>query len=287
MLKKRVVAVVVVKDGLVVQSLGFKRYLPVGRPAVAIEFLSRWGADEIVLLDISASRRGNGPDFDSVRRAAEKCRVPLAVGGGITNIRHIGELIRWGADKVCINHALFEHFDLVPEAAAVFGSQCIIASLDVCKQDSYRIYDHVGGGLRAEDPILFAQRLQEAGAGEILVNCVDRDGARQGFDIDFLANIAGALSIPVIGCGGAGHAKHFSEVFYRTGVSGAAAANMFHYTEHSVIQVKAQVGANAAIRNEAAAQYRDNPFGVDGRLAKKDDEVLEDMRFIRIEKEVI
>ena len=288
MLKKRIVAVLVVRDGIVVQSIGFKRYLPVGRPAIATEFLSDWGADEIVLLDISASRLEREPDYGMVRDAAKKCRVPLVVGGGITRIEHVGELIRCGADKVCVNRVLFHDKNFVSAAAHVFGGQCVVGSIDACLlEEGYRVYDYLQGGARDITPVELARQLQEDGIGEIFINSVDRDGSYAGFDLDLVRQICEAVSVPVICCGGAGEFRHFVDAFEKTGVSAAAAANMLHFTEHSVITLKAMISCGVLVRNESGASYVGSTFDDGGRLLKKDDAELENMRFIRIEKETI
>lgn len=288
MLRKRIVATLVVCEGIVVQSLGFRCYLPVGRPAIAVEFLSDWGADEIVLLDISASRQGRGPDYAMVRDAARKCRVPLTVGGGITGIEHITELIHCGADKVCVNQVLFQQAGFVAAAARVFGNQCIIGSIDACSvAQGYRVYDYLSGGVRNLAPAEFARRLQEEGIGEIFINSVDRDGSYAGFDLALVNEVCAAVSVPVICCGGAGKARHFVDVLTNTGASAAAAGNMLHFTEHSIITLKAMISGSVPVRHESAASYAGSLFDEDGRLRKKDDAELEAMRFIRIEKEVI
>jgi cyclase len=281
--------VLVVRDGIVVQSIGFNRYLPVGRPEIATEFLSDWGADEIVLLDISASREERGPDYAMVRDAARKCRVPLAVGGGITRIQHVAELIRCGADKVCVNRVLFLDETFVSATAHVFGGQCMVGSIDACLvEKDYRVYDYLRGGARDVTPVELARKLQEDGIGEIFINSVDRDGSYAGFDLELVGRICEAVSVPVICCGGAGQFRHFVDAFEKTGVSAAAAANMLHFIEHSVITLKAMISSGGVlVRQESSASYAGSMFDKGGRLLKKDDAELENMRFIRIEKETI
>ena len=133
MLKKRIIATLIVKNGIVVQSIGFGKYLPVGKPQIAIEFLNQWGIDEIVYLDISATKNNIGPDYKAIRESAKMCQVPLTVGGGITNVNQMRELMHCGADKISLNNAVLNDLNLISSAAKVFGNQCIVASVDVKK----------------------------------------------------------------------------------------------------------------------------------------------------------
>jgi cyclase len=288
MLKRRIAATLVVKDGIVVQSIGFQRYLPVGKPAIAVEFLNQWGVDEIILLDISAGRKGQAPDYAMVRRASTHCRVPLTVGGGISQIDHIKELMHCGADRVSFNQAAICQPELLTEAAHMFGDQCVVASIDALLTDvGHRIYDYHRREVLDRTPGELASLLQKLGAGEILINSVDRDGSYRGFDLELIGSVCEAVGVPVTCSGGAGSAEHFVEVFQRTRVSAAAAANFFHFTEHSVTTTKALVNRHIPVRHETHANYDGSPFDDVGRLLKKDDRELEDLLFVRIEKEVI
>lgn len=288
MLKKRVIAVLVVRDGIVVQSIGFRRYLPVGSPRIAAEFLDRWGVDEIVLLDISATAAGRSPDLRMVREVAKACHVPLMVGGGIRSLDHVRELIRSGADKVAFNQAALYAPELLRRAADVFGTQCIVASIDsVRNKDGLRVYDYIRQSVLDQEPQEMAHRMVEWGAGEVLINSVDRDGRGQGYDLELIQAVRRAVSVPVICCGGARTPHHFAEVFCKTDVDAAAAANLFHFTEHSVTTTKAALKPVVAVRLDTLPDYSGNSFDAEGRLVKKPDQTLEDMRFIRIEKEII
>ncbi len=288
MLKKRIAATLVVKDGIVVQSIGFNKYLPVGKPAIAIEFLNQWGIDEIILLDISATKAGRIPDFKMIKEATKRCYVPLAVGGGITCIDHIKELMHCGADKVSLNHALLNSPALVSVAAHIFGEQCIIASIDAVNIDGhYKVYDYIKKQALQITPSELAEKAQQLGAGEILINSIDRDGSYKGFDLDLINSICQVSNVPVICCGGAKTAADFLKVFTSSKVSAASAANFFHFTEHSVISTKAAINRETTVRLETFATYSDAEFDEDNRLQKKPDEVLDEMLYMRIEKEVI
>ncbi len=289
MLKRRVVAVVNVQDGIAVQSVGFKKYLPVGRPEIAVEFLGQWGIDEIVLIDISATKRGDGPDMKMVERVAKKCFVPLTVGGGINQLRHVDQLIHGGADKVSLNHALYENSGLVSEIGKVFGAQCVVVSIDtINKASGYRVYDYLGEYKTSHSVKHYAQLAAEWGAGEILLNSVDRDGAGIGFDTHLVSDVCEAVNIPVICVGGAGSPQHFVEVFKSTKVHAAAAANFFHFSEHSVTVTKSALAKEGIpIRHDTHADYASAMLDSRGRLLKKSDAELENLLFERIEKEVI
>jgi cyclase len=285
MLKRRIAAAVVVKDGLAVQSLGFDRYLPVGRPEIAVEFLSQWGADEIVLLDITATREKRVVSTELIKRVSARCLVPLAVGGGITSVEDIDGLLQAGADKVCVNQALFADGGFITAAARKFGNQCIIASIDV---RGGRVFDHLAGRPTELEPLALARRAEALGAGEILLNVVDRDGARSGFDIGLNAAVSAGVTIPVIALGGAGQPAHFEELLRKTGVQAACAANFFHYSEHSIIRLKAElVKKGLLVRLETSATYAEGASDAEGRLLKKSDETLEHLLYVRIEKEII
>ena len=288
MLKKRVAATLVVKDGIVVQSINFKKYLPVGRPDIAIEFLNQWGIDEIILLDISASRNNSEPDFKMVKKAAKKCYVPLTVGGGIKNIEHIRELMHCGADKISLNHSALYQPQLITEAAHVFGDQCVVVSIDaVNTDDSYRVYDHVAKKNLEFTPADFAKKVIEYGAGEILINAVHKDGSYSGFDIELINSVCAVASVPVICCGGAKNAADFIKVLGETKVSAASAANFFHFTEHSINITKSIISQQLPVRVETHATYNESSFDEQFRITKKTDKELEEMLSIRIEKEII
>ena len=288
MLKKRIAAVLVVRNGIVVQSIQFRRFLPVGKPGIAVEFLNKWGIDEIILLDITANRMGTAPDYDLVRSLAQHCRVPLTVGGGITCLAHIHELMQCGADKVALNQVVLHNPDLLSEAALVFGDQSIVASIDVrLERSGYRVYDYLNNQTIELHPSDFASRLQAIGAGEILLNSVDRDGMKSGFDIDLINQVADNINVPLIVCGGAAYPSHFLDVLEKTSASAIAAANFFHFFEHSVTITKALAEQYHAIRNETYADYSEADLDKMGRLLKKSDSILENLLFLKIEREVI
>lgn len=288
MLKKRLVACILIRKGWVVQSIGFQRYLPVGRPSVAVEFLNNWGIDEIVLLDISASLENRKPDFDLISKVAKNCFVPLTVGGGISCVEDIRMLLHCGADKVSINTVALQRPDFIKEASSIFGKQCIVVSIDAKKNDNgtFGIFNRLNGnGVELSS---WVKRVEDAGAGEILLTSVDADGKKEGYGIDLINTVTGEVKIPVIACGGAGHPRHFLEGILLGNASAVAAGNFFHFTEHSPIIVKSYLISHGIdVRLDTYAHYDNVSFNDSGRITKFSDNYLEKLRFQYIPEEVI
>lgn len=279
MIRKRVIAAVIIKNGFVVQSIGFRRWLPVGSVAVTVEALNQWGADEIILLDIDASREGRTIPLETVRAAAARSFVPLTVGGGLESVQAMDRILAVGADKVCVNKAVLRTPNLLTEAASLFGRQCVVASLDARKSAAgHEVFGDGGRTPAGVAVAALAQRCEELGAGEILINSIDRDGAKTGYDLDLIGSVVAAVGVPVVALGGAGAPEHFEAALRIPGVSGAAAANMLNFTEHSVSLVKAWLKrAGILVRIDTAANYADAAFAADGRLAKKADDALAEL----------
>lgn len=289
MLKQRVIAILVLRQGWVVQSFGFNRYLPVGSLAVAVDFLNQWGIDEVVVLDIDATINGRKFNAERMKECIRFCHVPLTAGGGISSVSDIELLVRAGADKISLNSSAINNPELIQEGARNFGSQCIVVSLDAkCMADNrYEIFTHSGTCPSGYSPVEAAQKAQDIGAGEILLNSIDRDGARQGFDLDLIKSVFSAVSIPVIACGGVGKPAHFVDGL-ALGISGVAAANYFHHSEHSVVVAKSFINTiQSSVRLDTVMDYTKFCFTSNGRVKKVDDSVLEKQRFIYIPEERI
>ncbi len=287
--KKRLIGSLILRDGWIVQSIGFHRYLPVGNAEIAARFLDEWGVDEILLLDIDATRAGTTIDSDLVERVSASCYVPLTVGGGIRSAGDVRKLIRAGADKVAINtFAVMDPANL-SEAVQMFGSQCIVASIDARRADGrFEVMTDSGRRSSGRSAAELAQDLAAAGAGEILLNSIDRDGAKTGYDLALIESVADHVNLPVIAMGGAGHPEHICAVLERDSVSAAAVGNMLHYSEHSVATIKHYLVQHGIdVRLDAAADYSHIGFDADGRVAKQADEVLQRAVFEFIPKEVI
>lgn len=290
MLKPRLAGVILVLDGIAVQSIGFRRHLPIGSPAICAEFLNSWGIDEIVLLDIGAARARRAPDPVLVEGVAARCTVPLAAGGGVADLPSMRALIRGGADKIVINSAALERPGLIGEAARVFGRQCLVLSMDVRAKagGGYEVYSACGSRASGLDPADWARRAEDLGAGEILLHSIDRDGSKAGFDVALIRQVAEAVTLPVVASGGAGHPAHFAPVFRDGLASAAAAANYWHFSEHSVNVAKAALRREGIEpRGDLYADYSGSSLDAQGRPAKKDENHLRRLRFQFHPKEAI
>lgn len=267
MLKSRLIPCIITKGNLVVQSYNFKKYLPIGDVKTAIEFFVNWDVDEIVLIDIDATREGRSPNTDLVEWAATECFVPLTVGGGVKNINHIRKLLNAGADKVCVNSGAFDNPGFITESSEIFGSQCITLSLDAVKINGdhylYSYRDHKALEIKIED---YCKEVEKLGAGEIFLNSVDNDGARKGYDIDLLQKVSASVNIPVIACGGVGKVEHLSAGIIEGHCQAAAAANIFQHTEHSTIAAKSHMlKSGVPVRLSSDVKYENFEFDRTGR----------------------
>lgn len=246
MLAKRIIPCLDVQDGKVVKGINFVGIKEVGDPVeCAIEY-DKQGADEIVFLDITATHEGRGTMLDVVRRTARNVFVPLTVGGGIRTADDFRELLLAGADKVSVNSAAIRNPAIISEAASRFGNQCVVVAIDAKKTgpDQYNVYINGGRIDTGIDAIKWALEAEQLGAGEILLTSMDADGTKQGFDVDMLNAVCGAVNIPVIASGGCGQLSHFTEVFQKTSADAALAASIFHYGELTVSQVKSELKNN-------------------------------------------
>lgn len=244
MLAKRIIPCLDVRGGRVVKGVNFEGIKDVGDPvALAVEY-NRQGADELVFYDITASHEGRGVILDVVRDTARKVFIPLCVGGGISTVGDIREILRAGADKVSVNSKAVENPALIAEGAAIFGSQCIVVGIDAKRTadktcaSGYTVTRNGGRVETGLDLLEWVDKITALGAGEICLNSIDADGARTGFDLPMLFAVTSRVKIPVIASGGCGKLQHFSEVFEKTGVSAALAASLFHYGELTVGDVK-------------------------------------------------
>jgi imidazole glycerol-phosphate synthase subunit HisF len=280
MVKKRLVASLIIKDGLIVQSFEFKSYLPIGRPRFSIEHISRWDIDEIILLDISASRNNTLFDVKLVEMISKYCNVPLTVGGGIKNVEDATKLIRAGADKICINTIAIDNKKIITELADNFGSQAVIVSIDAKEHNgNYRVFSNLESKVIDLSPKFWAKKCEALGAGEIFLNSIDRDGSRKGYDSKLIKQITKNVKIPVIVCGGVGKFSHFTEGF-KNNVSAVAASNIFHHIEHSTILAKASLLRDKIdIRLDSIAKYSSCDFDDNGRLMMMTSKQLEQIEF--------
>jgi cyclase len=244
-LKARVIPCLDVRDGRVVKGVNFVKLVDAGDPVEQARVYDQAGADELCFLDITASHEKRDVILDVVARTAEVCFMPLTVGGGVRNVEHIRRLLLAGADKVSINTAAVETPELVSEAAAKFGSQCIVVALDAKRTDAgdYRLYTHGGRKATDLDAVDFARRMAALGAGEILLTAMDRDGTRQGYDVALTRTVVDAVPVPVIASGGVGTLDHLVEGVRDGHASAVLAASIFHFGEHSIAEAKAHMAS--------------------------------------------
>lgn len=244
-LTKRIIPCLDVKDGKVVKGIKFVDLKDVGYPPDLAEQYERQGADEIVYLDISASVEGRHTLLDIVQETAKRLFVPLTVGGGIREKDDVRKALNAGADKVSMNTVAVQRPDLISECAQDFGSQCVVVAIDgKRKGGSWTVYTHGGRNDAGMDVVQWARRVEELGAGEILLTSMDADGTKDGYDIPMTRAVADAVGIPVIASGGCGSAQHILEVLKGTNAEAALAASIFHYKETTVRHVKEYLREN-------------------------------------------
>lgn len=246
MLKTRIMPTLLYKDTTLVKGVGFDSWRRVGSLMQAVKVYNLRQVDELVFLDISATPEEREPDYDLVDEFADECFVPLAVGGGIRSVAQVRRLLEVGADKIVLNSAALEHPDLISDIAGTFGSQCVVVSLDFRRLDdgALRIFTRCGKHDTGLDLEAFARVAEANGAGELLVTSIERDGTFQGYDLDAIRRVSGAVSIPVIASGGAGTYEHMREAVAEGGASAVAAASMFHFSERTPLEAKRHLHNN-------------------------------------------
>jgi len=244
-LTKRIIPCLDVKDGAVVKGVRFLDLKDVGSPPAMAEEYERQGADEIVFLDISASVEGRRTLLGVVEETAKRLFVPLTVGGGIRETADVRAALNAGADKVSINTVAVQRPEIISECAKDFGSQCVVVAIDAKRRaGGWTVYTHGGRRDAQLDMVRWAKRVEELGAGEILLTSMDADGTKDGYDIAMTRAVADAVSIPVIASGGCGSPRHILEVLRETKVEAALAASIFHYGEWTVGDVKEYLRRN-------------------------------------------
>jgi cyclase len=240
-LARRIIPCLDVKDGRVVKGINFVELRDAGDPVEQAAAYEAQGADELCYLDISASPEGHDTIVDIVKRTADQVFMPLTVGGGVRELQDIRDLLNAGADKVSINTAAVQHPEFVRAACERFGSQCIVVAIDAKQVGGARrwqVFTHGGRTPTGLDAVEWARRVEDAGAGEILLTSMDRDGTKEGYDIALTRAIVDAVRVPVIASGGVGTLDHIYDGVTAGGASAALAASIFHYREYTVQQCK-------------------------------------------------
>ncbi|MDC0898779.1 imidazole glycerol phosphate synthase subunit HisF [Candidatus Pelagibacter sp.] len=239
MLKNRIIPCLDVKNGRVVKGTNFVDLKDAGDPVEQAKIYSDGGADEICFLDITASNENRDTIYDVVERTSKKCFVPLTVGGGVRTVEDINKLLNCGADKVSINTAAVENPKIIEESSKKFGSQCIVVAIDAKKKnDKWEIFTHGGRNNSGINALEFAKKMENSGAGELLVTSMDRDGTQVGYDNELMSNITALVNIPVIASGGVGNLDHLVDGIKLGKASAVLAASIFHYGKHSVKEAK-------------------------------------------------
>ena len=239
MLKNRIIPCLDVKSGRVVKGINFVDLKDAGDPVEQAKIYSDGGADEICFLDITASNENRETIYDVVDRTSKKCFVPLTVGGGVRSVDDINKLLNCGADKVSINTAAAQNPEVIIESSKKFGSQCIVVAIDAKKnEDKWEVFTHGGRNNTGFNVMEFAKKMEDSGAGELLVTSMDKDGTQTGYDNELIFKISSIVNIPVIASGGVGNLDHLVDGIKLGKASAVLAASIFHYGTHSVQEAK-------------------------------------------------
>ena len=248
-LSRRVIPCLDVDAGRVVKGVQFVDLVDAGDPVEMARTYDAEGADELIFLDITASSERRETIYDVVAATAEQVFIPLTVGGGVRSVEDVRRLLRAGADKVALNTAAVQRPALLSEAAEAFGAQCVVAAIDARRRDAddpsagWEVYVHGGRTATGVDAVAWAVECEHRGAGEILLTSMDRDGSKQGFDVDLLRAVTAAVNVPVIASGGAGTLQHMVEGVTQGGASAVLAASIFHFGQFRVAEVKEAMAA--------------------------------------------
>ena len=237
----RLIPVLTLKDGRIIKTVGFDQYRDIGHPKTMGKVFDSQDVDELIFLDITASQEKREPDWDNITQFTEECVMPLTVGGGISRVEHIRKLLQIGADKVTVNTTAVRNPEFVTQAAEVFGTQCIVVSIDAKRHADGRYEVLVEGGYEPTglDPVTFAKEIARRGAGEIMINAIDRDGTMAGYDLELIRRIADNVDVPVIACGGCGQLQDLVEAASTGRASAVACSSLFAFTDNKPIKAKA------------------------------------------------
>ena len=243
MLKIRIIPCLDVKDGRVVKGVNFLNLQDAGDPVLIAESYDKAGADELCFLDIGATLENRRVTLELVKQTAEKCFMPITVGGGVKKIEDVRNLLLNGADKVSFHSSAIREPEIINKSANKFGSQCIVVAIDAkqTRDEKWEIFTHGGTRETGIDAVMFAKEMVARGAGEILVTSMDRDGTKDGYDIALTRNIAAAVNVPIIASGGAGSVDHLVEVIKEGKASAVLAASIFHFGSLTIEAAKSHL----------------------------------------------
>ena len=243
---KRIIPCLDIKNGRTVKGINFENIRDAGDPVELAKFYSEQGADELVFLDITATIEKRKTLVELVKKLASNINIPFTVGGGISSVENVSELLQHGADKISVNTAAYKNPELIKKIADEFGSQCVVLAIDTKKEDDEEWYIYLNGGRTKTDTktIDWARQAVDIGAGEILLTSMNNDGTKNGFAIDITLLLSSSLPVPVIASGGAGSMQHFREVFVKANADAALAASIFHYKEIEIPALKNYLNRN-------------------------------------------
>lgn len=249
MITKRIIPCLDVKNGRVVKGVNFEGLHDVSSPIELAEYYTKSGADELVFYDITASAEGRGLFTDILRETASRVFIPLTVGGGINTLDDFDRVLKCGADKVSVNSGAIRDPDLIRQAALRYGSQCVVLSADIKRVDGqFRVFGRGGRDDTGMEAIAWIKKCVDLGAGEIVVNSIDTDGVKGGFDLEMLDAVCNAVSVPVIASGGAGKVEDFTQLFQTLpGVDAGLAASVFHFGQIAIPDLKAELRKNGIL----------------------------------------
>jgi cyclase len=239
MLKKRVIPMLLLRNGRMVKGVNFNNYRDTGNPATAVRIYTSQDTDELIFLDIDASLNSRAALVDIVRESAKECFMPLAAGGGISSVDDVRQLLLAGADKVVITTSAVTNPQLITEVSKHFGNQCVVAGIDYkTNGNESKVWIRCGTEETELDPLDHAKRLVQRGAGEVILNSIDHDGKMMGYDLVMAEKVASALNVPVIIAGGAGNFAHLAALLGKTSASAAACASLFHFGDNNPIRAR-------------------------------------------------
>ena len=248
---KRIIPCLDIQNGRTVKGVNFESIRDAGDPVELARFYADQGADELVLLDISATNEKRSTFIPVVKAVAEQVNIPFTVGGGISSVENARTLLRSGADKIAVNSSAVKRPELIAELADQFGKQCVVAAIDIRKTSTgWTVHTHGGKNDTRIDAFEWIVEVVSRGAGELLITSMDGDGTKNGFALDFYKKAQELVTVPVIASGGAGTIAHFEELFTQTSVTGGLAASIFHFGEITVPELKSELIKTIRIRNQ-------------------------------------
>lgn len=244
MLKKRIIPVLLLKDGKMVKGKKFRNFRNTGSPESAVDVYSSQDADELVFLNISENKNYFIEFKNIIKRAAKKCSMPMTVGGNIKSLKDVREMLMIGADKVIITSEIINNFSLINEVAYNFGAQCLIVGVDYSFDKStnkYFVWKNLYKNKTKYELFEYIEIIKNYNFGELFLNSVDRDGMMKGYDIDIIKKVRDFINVPIIACGGAGNFEHFEELFKNTDISAAACSSIFHFGDNNPIRARSHL----------------------------------------------